>query len=184
MDHKLQFQEHIEYIKKKIAKRIGAVYKSQNLLPLKYRKLFANSLMLLQFDYLDIIWCRAGKTNLKELDILYNKKTAKNALDYDIRESSIKVYCDMKWLPFHLRRQPGYFTAPPPLEKFVPPLEKCVCETLRITFSKRNFYSIHAKNIKNFHNLSVFCMLNFKFSFRLRQASCQVQTIWGITILH
>ena len=41
----------------------------------------------------------------------------------------------------------GYFTAPPrgghcPLEKFMPPLGieilgKCVCETLRITFSKK-----------------------------------------------
>ena len=104
LDHKLQFHEHIEYIKKKIAKRIDAMYKSKNLLPLKYRKMFANSLMLPQFDYLDIIWCRAGKTKLKELDILY-KKTAKIALDYDIRGSLIKVYCDMKWLPLHLRRQ-------------------------------------------------------------------------------
>ena len=77
LDHKLQFHEHREYIKKKIAKRIGAMYKSKNLLPLKYRKMFANSLMLPQFDYLDLIWCRAGKTKLKELDILYNKKTAK-----------------------------------------------------------------------------------------------------------
>ena len=57
LDHKLQFNEHIEYIKKKIAKRIGAMYKSKNFLPLKYRKMFANSLMLPQFDYLDIIWC-------------------------------------------------------------------------------------------------------------------------------
>ena len=56
--------------------------------------------MLPQFDYLDVIWCREGKTKLKELDILYTK-TAKIALDYDItiRESSVKVYCVMKWLP-------------------------------------------------------------------------------------
>ena len=46
LDHKLNFLEHIDYIKKKIAKRIGAIYKSKNLLPLKYRKMFANSLML------------------------------------------------------------------------------------------------------------------------------------------
>ena len=61
LDHKLQFHEHIEYIKKNIAKRIGAKYKSNNLVPLKYRKMFANSLMLPQFDYLDIIWCQAGE---------------------------------------------------------------------------------------------------------------------------
>ena len=71
LDHKLNFQAHIEYIKKKIAKRIGAMYKSKNLLPLKYRKMFANSLMLPYFDYLDIIWNKTYKTNLNELDILY-----------------------------------------------------------------------------------------------------------------
>ena len=33
------------------------------------------------------------------------KKIAKIALDYDILESSKKVYEDMIWLPLHLRRQ-------------------------------------------------------------------------------
>ena len=80
------------------------MYKSKNLLPLKYRKMFANSLMLPLFDYLDIIWCRATKTKLKELDILY-KKTAKIALNSDMQESSVKVYHDMNWLPLDLRRQ-------------------------------------------------------------------------------
>ena len=104
LDHKLKFVEHIDYIKKKIAKRIGAMYKSKNLLPLKYRKMFANSLMLPHFDYLDIIWCKTLKSKLKELDILY-KKTAKIALNYNMWESSTKVYNDMNWLPLHLRRQ-------------------------------------------------------------------------------
>ena len=90
LDHQLKFCDHIDYIKKKIAKRIGAMYKSKNLLPLKYRKMFANSLMLPYFDYLDIIWNKTTKTNLNELDILY-KKIAKIALDYDILERSKKV---------------------------------------------------------------------------------------------
>ena len=104
LDHQLKFYHHIDYIKKKIAKRIGAMYKSKNLLPLKYRKMFANSLMLPYFDYLDIIWNKTTKTKLNELDILY-KKVAKIALDYDVQESSKKVYQDMSWLPLHLRRQ-------------------------------------------------------------------------------
>ena len=66
--------------------------------------MFANSLMLPYFDYLDIIWNKTYKTKLNELDILY-KKIAKIALDYDKLESSLKVYKDMKWLPLHLRRQ-------------------------------------------------------------------------------
>lgn len=104
VDHKLKFSEHIIHITKKVTKRIGAMYRSKNLLPLKYRKMFANALMLPQFDYLDIIYSKAGKSKLRELDILY-KKVAKIALNVPTSESSISVYKDMKWLPLHLRRQ-------------------------------------------------------------------------------
>ena len=104
VDHKLKFSEHIDYIKQKISKRIGAMYRSKKLLPLKYRKMFANALMLPQFDYLDIIYSKAGKTKLNELDLLY-RKVAKIALDVSKQESTLLVYKDMKWIPLHLRRQ-------------------------------------------------------------------------------
>ena len=78
------------------------MYKSKNLLSLKYRKMFANALMLPYFDYLDIIWNKTTKTNFHEIYILY-KKIAKIALDYDKMERTKKVYLDMKWLPLHLR---------------------------------------------------------------------------------
>ena len=65
--------------------------------------MFANALMLPQFDYLDTIYSRASQCKLKELDILY-KKVAKIALGVDKTESSLSVYRDMKWLPLHLRR--------------------------------------------------------------------------------
>ena len=104
IDSKLNFKLHIDYIKKKVLKRLGAMYRSKTLLPVKYRKMFANALMLPQFDYLDTIYYRAGVTKLAELDLLY-KKVAKIALDAPQTESSINVYKDMKWLPLHLRRQ-------------------------------------------------------------------------------
>ena len=104
VDHDLSFKMHIEYIKKKLGKRIGAMYRCKSLLPIKYRKMFANSLVLPVFDYLDIIYNKASKTILLDLDILY-KKVAKIALDVPKTESSIKVYKDMNWLPLHLRRQ-------------------------------------------------------------------------------
>ena len=104
VDNKLTFYDHIEYIKKKISKRIGALYRSKGLLPLKFRKMFVNALMLPHFDYLDIIWSKTFKYRLKELDILY-KKVAKIALDVNVRESSAEVYKNMEWLPLHLRRQ-------------------------------------------------------------------------------
>ena len=104
VDHKLSFNDHVEHIKKKVSKRVGAMYRSKKLLPIKYRKMFANALMLPQFDYLDIIYNKAGKSKLNELDILY-KKVAKITLDVPKYESSLNVYRDMKWLPLHLRRQ-------------------------------------------------------------------------------
>ena len=104
LDSKLNFKSHVDYIIRKVMKRIGAMYRSKTLLPIKYRKMFANALMLPQFDYLDTIYCRAGKTKLAELDTLY-KKVAKIALNVPQTESSLNVYRDMKWLPLHLRRQ-------------------------------------------------------------------------------
>ena len=104
IDHKLSFGDHIDYVKNKVSKRINAMYKSKGILPLKYRKMFANALILPVFDYLDIIYCRANKGKLSDLDILY-KKVAKIALDVPTQESSISVYKDMAWLPLHLRRQ-------------------------------------------------------------------------------
>ena len=80
------------------------MYRGSSLLPIKYRKMFANSLILPHFDYLYTIYGRASKTKLKELDVLY-KKVAKIALGVEKTESSINVYRDMKWLPLHLRRQ-------------------------------------------------------------------------------
>ena len=66
--------------------------------------MFVNALMLPQFDYLGIIWCREGKTELNAIDVLY-KKEANIALAVDVREPSLNVYKNMSWLPLHLRRQ-------------------------------------------------------------------------------
>ena len=55
VDNLLKFDIHVDYIKKKIQKRIGAMYRASSLMPVKYRKMFANALILPQFDYLDIV---------------------------------------------------------------------------------------------------------------------------------
>ena len=62
VDNLLKFDIHVDFIKKKIQKRIGAIYRGSSLLPIKYRKMFANSLILPHFDYLDTIYGRASKT--------------------------------------------------------------------------------------------------------------------------
>ena len=51
------------------------MYRSKSLPPLSFRKMFANALMLSQFDYLDIIWSKTFKNRLNELYILYKKSS-------------------------------------------------------------------------------------------------------------
>ena len=50
IDNNLRFDIHVDYIKKKIQKVIGAMYRGCSLLPVKYRKMFANSLLFPHFD--------------------------------------------------------------------------------------------------------------------------------------
>ena len=50
------------------------------------------------------IWV-AVKIIIIVIIIIMYKKVAKIAFDYDMLESSRKVYEDMNWLPLHLRRQ-------------------------------------------------------------------------------
>ena len=59
VDNLLKFDIHLDYIKKKMKKRIGAMYRGSTLLPVKYKKMSAYSLVLPHFDYLDTIYGRA-----------------------------------------------------------------------------------------------------------------------------
>ena len=76
VDSKLTFYDHIEYIKKKVAKRIGAMYRSKNLLPLKFRKMFANALMLPNLITLILYGPRHSNIDLRNW-IFYTKKWQK-----------------------------------------------------------------------------------------------------------
>ena len=100
----LSFKGHIESILNKITKKIGAMYRSKYLLPLRYRKMFANSLMLPHFDYLDIIYNKASQYTLKKLDVQH-RKIAKIALDVKVTNNKKDTYVKMNWLPLQLRRQ-------------------------------------------------------------------------------
>ena len=73
VDNLFKFDIHVDYIKKKIQKKIGAMYRGSTLLPVKYRKMFANSLVLPHFDYLDTIYGRVSKVNYMSL-ISYTKR--------------------------------------------------------------------------------------------------------------
>ena len=66
--------------------------------------MFANSLVLPHFDYLDIIYNKASQASLKKLDIIH-RKIAKIALDVKVTNNKRDTYVKMNWLPLQLRRQ-------------------------------------------------------------------------------
>ena len=109
VDCGLTFKGHIEHISKKVMKKIGAMYRSKFFLPLYHRKMFANSLILPHFDYLDIIYNKATQITLRKLDILH-RKIAKIALDVKATHNKKDTYVKMNWLPLQLRRQTNLAT--------------------------------------------------------------------------
>ena len=64
------------------------MYKSKGVLPLKYRKMCANSLTLPYFDYLDIIWNKEKKKIQEKKKILY---LAQSSIIYHKKYSSITL---------------------------------------------------------------------------------------------
>ena len=85
------------------------MYRSKYFLPLYHRKMFANSLILPHFDYLDIIYNKATQNTLKKLDILH-RKIAKIALNVKSTHTKKDTYVEMNWLPLQLRRQTNLAT--------------------------------------------------------------------------
>ena len=186
LDHKLKFDEHIDYINKKVGKRIGAMYKSKNLLPLKYCKMFANSLMLPLFDYMDIIWRRVTKTKLKELNILY-KKTAKIALNYDMQEISVKVYHDMNWLPLNLHRQLHLSTYMYKIINGISP-SQCLDKLSYISGGSRdgescNLYTYQSKSHKRFLYLGAKCWNLLPHPFRQAESGKTFSNLYKSKLL-
>ena len=55
VDKNLKFDLHFASIKRKVQKRIGAMYRGSSLLPIKYRAMFSNALILPNFEHLDTI---------------------------------------------------------------------------------------------------------------------------------
>ena len=56
LDKELNFESHLSALGKKISSRLGVLGKIRNYLPLKYRIMLYNALVLPHFDYASTIW--------------------------------------------------------------------------------------------------------------------------------
>ena len=73
LDQGLSWKQHIFYIKNKIAKTTGIMYKARQKLGRRYLITLYNTLVLPYLSYCNIIWCSTYESYLKPLIIMQKK---------------------------------------------------------------------------------------------------------------
>ena len=101
IDSKLCFSEHIlRYICKKLAKRIGIIWKKRSYLPLKQRVLYYNAVIHPIFNYANVIWTACDKDSLNRI-LKQQKRAARVILAAEPRTSSVALFSSLHWIPFY-----------------------------------------------------------------------------------
>ena len=100
----LNWSDYLTDVSTKINQRIGLLRRVKAFLSVKDRLTMYNSLILLLFDYADIIWGdKNNSTLMDQLQILQNK-TAKTILDVPLLSSSTEALSKLHWHPLTYRR--------------------------------------------------------------------------------
>jgi hypothetical protein len=87
----LSWADHIDYVRAKLAKRLGIFKRIKHLPPFHARLLVVNCLILPLLDYSDLVWGDKNNVSLmNDLQILHNK-TAKSVLDLRIIYLNLKI---------------------------------------------------------------------------------------------
>ena len=73
IDNNLSWKNHIEYIAKKIAKRVGIIKRIRHTLPLKTLNTLYNTLILPYLNYCNIIWANNKPSCLRQLLMLQKR---------------------------------------------------------------------------------------------------------------
>ena len=100
----LTWDNHVEYIRSKINKKLGLLKRIKSYLPLSARITFFNSFILPLFDYGDLVWSdRGNSTLMSELQVLQNN-AARIILDLPPRASSTNALERLSWKTLLRRR--------------------------------------------------------------------------------
>ena len=73
LDHKLNWQSHVNYLIKKISKTVGILYKTRQLLNKSSLMLILHSLFISHLKYGILCYGRANKSTLKPINVLFNR---------------------------------------------------------------------------------------------------------------
>ena len=103
IDHLLNWNCQINYVKKNSINAIRQVHRINNLLPVKHRIQLYNSLVTPHFDYSDIVWGGCGKTNSKRIQIAQNF-AVRSITGNRKRDSASASFNKLKFLRLDQRR--------------------------------------------------------------------------------
>ena len=100
VDDKLSFNEHIDYICGKLAKRIGILKRIRNCLSVNQRQLYYNAIIKPVMMYGSITWSICSKANQTRV-LQLQKRAARVILDSSRLSPSVELFNKLGWLPFY-----------------------------------------------------------------------------------
>ena len=100
LDEELNFNDHIDMLCNKLAKRIGLLHSIRDYLSLKERIQFYNAIIKSVLMYGGLIWSSTTRENLRRVFKL-QKRAARVILDTKIHEErTVTLFNKLNWLPF------------------------------------------------------------------------------------
>ena len=104
IDDQLNWNNHIQAVRKKATNSIRNLHRINQLIPLKHRVLLYNSLVAPHYNYADTVWSGCGITNEKKLQTTQNF-AARSILGRKKRSSATEALKDLKFLPLKDKRK-------------------------------------------------------------------------------
>ena len=104
IDNKLNWNNHIQAVRKKATNAIRNLHRINQLIPLKHRVLLYNSLVATHYNYADTVWSGCGVTNENKLQTTQNF-AARSILGRKKRSSATEALKDLKFLSLRDKRK-------------------------------------------------------------------------------
>ena len=141
VDENITWRNHIDYVAKKVAKGIGLLRRSKDLLEINTLKTIYNATVLPYFDYCALVWDNCSQTIKHKFEKLHNKAARIITGDsYEIRSDAVRS--KLGWVTLQERR-----------DKIMSKLMKQIVDKKSIdylqelfTISSNSVYSLRSNN--------------------------------------
>jgi len=100
IDSDISFNEHVEHLCNKLAKRVGVLRSIRHYLPFNEPILFYNATIKPLFPYGGAVWSMTSKTNIRRVFRL-QKRAVRAILGVKTKEElTVSVFKKLNWMPF------------------------------------------------------------------------------------